>query len=138
MNDEQTRTYYDQRGERVVIVGDVYIPFPERDSDSVLGRPWVPVRSATVSHVPVEELTPAEGSVSDKQTSWADRATLYSVLDHAVRVGSLVHVPWCETHDSEMLSDYHGECARWQFDYEQDSIECPCRLQDPPKVWREP
>ena len=54
--------------------------------------------------------------------------------DHGVPV---VPVPWCETHNVQMLSDHHSECARWQLDYEQDSIECPCKLQVPPKVWRQ-
>ena len=39
-------------------------------------------------------------------------------------------VPWCETHDAKYLHSDDG-CNMWM--YQQD-----CRLQDPPKVWREP
>jgi len=41
-------------------------------------------------------------------------------------------VPWCETHDQPMLLGV-DEC----YPQRHEAVFGPCRLQDPPKVWRE-
>lgn len=51
--------------------------------------------------------------------------------DHGVPV---VPVPWCETHDSP--EEHDGICQYgWHGGLKEK--EEPCRLQDPPKVWRD-
>jgi len=60
--------------------------------------------------------------------------------DHGIEV---VPVPWCETHNEPMVpSSYDDLVPRCQLGYDTydpDTYHAdkPCRLQDPPKVWRQ-
>lgn len=45
-------------------------------------------------------------------------------------------VPWCETHD-EMIADGNQQCRWVEIGSAYPAHQEPCRLQDPPKVWRQ-
>jgi len=51
--------------------------------------------------------------------------------DHGIEV---VPVPWCDEHDSKMMNVPQRLC---DFAYANPEEIGPCRLQDPPKVWRQ-